>query len=156
MPRKSKAKSKITVESDPKTSGFYKKVGDKLFFAPKSVHFPDKTSLLADKNADYKYPVKGWTFYPSVEAAYDAEGLALPADTAKQSHAQRLAARRTMSREDRQAEKAQKEADRIARLEQCNPGLADKLKSRQIQRSEKEAAKAKKPLSKIGHFQKVP
>lgn len=72
MPRKK------TIELAP-TAGFYKKVGDRLQYARDGIHLPGGEVLWFTKNAEYSYPVDGWTFYPSAEKAYSSEKVPVPA-----------------------------------------------------------------------------
>lgn len=53
--------------------GFYKYDGQ-LLYAPNAVYNANYTLLKPDKN-DYTYPVDGWTWFDSLEAACDAYGL---------------------------------------------------------------------------------
>jgi hypothetical protein len=50
------------------TSGFYRKTGDRLSFAPNAVRAPDYDLFRVDKD-QYDYPVAGWYWFDSeVEA----------------------------------------------------------------------------------------
>lgn len=51
------------------TSGFYFNDNGSLVFSPTSVYFPDGTFILADLKDAYQYPVNGWTWFDSEEAA---------------------------------------------------------------------------------------
>lgn len=116
------------------TAGFYKKNGDRLLFAPTQVHFPGGTSIEVAKHADYTYPVNGWSYYDSSEAAYAAEGLEVPAPVTPESIAQKIAARRAMTSEQKEAERAEREATRISRLQATHPERAAKLQARAEER----------------------
>lgn len=146
--RTKKVVSPKATESQPapklgETEGFYKKnkEGDALHFAPTAVHYPGGSLLIAN-HAEYTYPVQGWTYYESAEAAYTAEGLPFPEPKAlakRPNIAEKIAARRAMTREEREAERAQREANRIARLETLHPEKAAQLKARIEQRQERMA-----------------
>lgn len=131
-----KSKSKAPAPSAPaptvsaNTAGFYKKSGSHLAYAPKAVHFPDKTSILVANHADYTYPVHEWSYYESIEAAYAAEGLEMPAPVTRESIAERIAARRAMTPEQKEAERVQRETDRISRLQEKHPDKAAKLQAK--------------------------
>jgi hypothetical protein len=57
----------------------------------------------------------------------------------RQSLAERIAARQAMTREEKEAERAQREADHIARLEKTHPERAAQLKARAEQRKDRMA-----------------
>jgi hypothetical protein len=125
-------------------AGFYKKTGNKLSFAPTAVHFPGGSSISVVNHGEHTYPVEGWTYYESEDEAYAAEGLPLPepkANAIRGNVAERIAARRAMSREEKDAERAQREADRIARLETRNPEQAAKLRARAEERQARRVAR---------------
>ena len=64
------------------TSGFY----DKDFnYAQNGIFFPDGTSIVREKKLKYKYPVKGWTWFDSIEDAYASQGKTPPVDNKEQS-----------------------------------------------------------------------
>jgi len=50
------------------TAGFYKFTANELRYAPTSVHAPNFTLIAAD-HASYTYPVEGWHYFDSYEAA---------------------------------------------------------------------------------------
>ena len=50
------------------TAGFYKFTANELRYAPNSVHAPNFTLIAAD-HASYTYPVEGWHYFDSYEAA---------------------------------------------------------------------------------------
>lgn len=50
------------------TAGFYKFTNNELRHAPTSVHAPNFT-LIAANHASYTYPVEGWHYFDSYEAA---------------------------------------------------------------------------------------
>lgn len=50
--------------------GFYKRNGDELLHAPNSVHAPGFL-LLAEDHATYTYPVEGWYWFDTLDAALD-------------------------------------------------------------------------------------
>lgn len=137
-----KAATSPEVTTAPKpTAGFYKKNGETLHFAPTAVHYPGGSILVAN-HAEYTYPVEGWSYYESAEAAYSAEGLPMPEaknNQTRQSLAERITARRAMSREEREAERDQREAEHIARIEAKHPERATQLKARAEQRKERMA-----------------
>jgi len=58
---------------DMNEAGFYKRDpdGGELLFAPNAVYGPGFT-LLADQHAEYSYPVDGWVWFESREAAAEA------------------------------------------------------------------------------------
>lgn len=123
------------------SGGFYKKnkEGNALHFAPTAVHYPGGSILVAN-HAEYTYPVEGWTYYESSEAAYAAEGLEMPAPRVsgkRPNIAEKIAARQAMSREEKEAERAQREAEHIARIEAKHPERAAQLKARIEQRQER-------------------
>jgi hypothetical protein len=124
------------------TAGFYKKTGDRLHFAPTQVHFPGGTSIEITKHADYTYPVQGWSYYESAEAAYAAEGLEMPAAATRESVAARIAARKAMTPEQREAERAERDAARISRLQAKHPERAAKLQARVEERQTRLAQRA--------------
>jgi hypothetical protein len=124
--KKSKETPKIVIEPG-ETAGFYKRNGETLRFAPTAVHFPGGSSIEVAKHSDYTYPVEGWTYHESAEAAYSAEGLEMPAPKPKKDSGMV-----EMSREERDAE-------RIARLEKTDPERAAQLKIRAEQRQERMA-----------------
>lgn len=146
--RSKKATPKSETPKPGPTAGFYKKnsAGNALNFAPTAVHFPGGSSLEIDKVTEYEYPVNGWSYYESAEVAYAAEGLPMPEakdNQTRQSLAEKIAARRAMTREEKEAERAQREAEReaerIARLEKTHPERAEQLKARSAQRQERMA-----------------
>lgn len=113
-------------------AGFYKRntAGNALIFSSVAVHFPGGSSIEVAKHAEYEYPVNGWTYYESKDAAYAAEGLeAPPLNSGKNrlSLAEKITARRAMTTEERDAE-------RIARLEKRHPEKAEQLKARLAQK----------------------
>jgi hypothetical protein len=59
------------------TSGFYKKDGDSLLFAPNWVQSKDYTLVRSDKDK-YTYPVDGWVWFDNAPEAYTANGLPIP------------------------------------------------------------------------------
>ena len=63
------------MEKTPNTQGFY---NTEFFYAPNSVNFPDNTSLVKEEKDTYKYPVKGWTWFESIEDAYASQGKTPP------------------------------------------------------------------------------
>lgn len=137
-PRSKNSLHKETPQAAPVskvTSGFYKKSGDALYFAPTAVHFPGGSEILVAKHNEYEYPVNGWTYYESAEDAYAAEGLEMPAPATPQSIAERIAARKAITPEQREAERAQRDAERIARLQSTHPEKAAKLQARLTQRA---------------------
>jgi hypothetical protein len=56
------------------TAGFYKFTANELRYAPTSVHAPNFTLIAAD-HASYTYPVEGWRYFDSYEAAESYFGL---------------------------------------------------------------------------------
>lgn len=104
--------SKKKVAQKTETAGFYKNHNGKLLYAAKAVHFPDKTSLLAEKSAEYTYPVNGWTHYNSRDEAIAAEK---PAPLAERK-----------SFEQRKLERDQAHLEKI---EAKDPRFAAKLKA---------------------------
>lgn len=56
------------------TSGFYKKELFELCFAGNFVHTPNN-SLIRDLSHTYTYPVEGWYWFDSAQAAHDHFGL---------------------------------------------------------------------------------
>lgn len=56
------------------TSGFYKKELFELRFAGNFVHTPNN-SLIRDLSHTYTYPVDGWHWFDSAQAAHDHFGL---------------------------------------------------------------------------------
>jgi hypothetical protein len=124
------------------TAGFYKKSGDRLHFAPTQVHFPGGTSIEVAKHADYTYPAQGWSYYESAEAAYAAEGLEMPAAATRESVAARIAARKAITPEQREAERAERDAARISRLHARHPDKAAKLQAKVEERQTRLAQRA--------------
>lgn len=62
-------------KTTPNTQGFY---NEDLQYAPNSVFFPDGTSITKEDYKKYNYPVNGWNWYDSIEAAYASQGKTLP------------------------------------------------------------------------------
>ncbi len=50
------------------TSGFYKRDGDELLFAPNAVYAPEFT-LLREEKDQYQYPINGWIWAENSEEA---------------------------------------------------------------------------------------
>jgi hypothetical protein len=61
------------------TSGFYRKTSDRLSYAPNAVRAPDYDLFRADKD-QYDYPVSGWHWFDSEEAARTFFNLPIEAD----------------------------------------------------------------------------
>lgn len=60
------------------TSGFYKRDSDVLLYAPNFV-LNAAYELRRETREQHAYPVDGWAWFDSVEAAYASHGLPLPA-----------------------------------------------------------------------------
>lgn len=52
------------------TEGFYKKQNDELLYAPNIIEGNGYVLLVQDKDA-YQYPVDGWSWFESEEAAME-------------------------------------------------------------------------------------
>ena len=61
------------------TSGFYKRDGDALLFAPNWIQSKGYTLIRADKDK-YTYPVDGWSWFDDADAAYTTNKLPIPND----------------------------------------------------------------------------
>lgn len=109
--------SKKRVTQKTETAGFYKNHDGKLLYAAKAVHLPDKTSLLAEKSAEYTYPVNGWTHYNSKDEAIAAEKPAAP--TERESFEQR---------------KLKRDQAHLEKIEAKDPKFAAKLRASMGQR----------------------
>ena len=53
---------------------FFKLQGTELLVAPDVITFPNGRTLVAADHATYTYPVQGWTWFDTVEEAYDNLG----------------------------------------------------------------------------------
>ncbi len=125
-----KSKASSSSPAPRSTGGFYKKNGNRLSFAPTKVHFPNGSVIEVTKHSVYRYPILGWSYYETAEAAYAAEGLEMPPPLTHESIAAKIASRRAMSPEERETERAQRDAEKIAHLQERNPERAAKLQAR--------------------------
>lgn len=58
------------------SSGFYKKDGDIIFYAPNFVYAPTYTLLKQSKD-QYLYPQDGWIWFDNIEQAIDIMNIEL-------------------------------------------------------------------------------
>jgi len=72
----------VSSKTTPNTQGFY---NEDLQYAPNSVFFPDGTSITKEDYKKYNYPVNGWNWYDSIEAAYASQGKTPPILNTKMS-----------------------------------------------------------------------
>ena len=61
------------------TSGFYKAQGADLLYAPIFVQSATSTLLRSDRE-NYQYPIDGWRWFDSKEAAYQSHQIAIPSN----------------------------------------------------------------------------
>lgn len=65
------------------TSGFYKRDGDNVLFGPNFV-LNASYELRRETHDSHSYPVDGWLWFDSAEAAYAAFGLVMSVDVSEQ------------------------------------------------------------------------
>lgn len=108
------------------TAGFYFQKNDQLLYAPTAVLFPDGSVIRVSDKDTLTFPVKGWSYYDSSDAAYAAFGMTAPAvKTPRPSGKETL-----QTKEADQAHKAQSEADRLYKIEKTNSVRAESLRAK--------------------------
>lgn len=109
----------------PKSSGFYSNKEGKLLYAPTAVHFADGAVIKVSQKDTYTFPVNDWTFFESeaeARTAFDlpAASLSTPGLAASNPLANKL---------DTEAQRAERQADRQARIARKDPAKAEKLQA---------------------------